>query len=79
MLGNLKILIRDFKFIINIFFKHAYTKAASDWKLKLVFECENELKAKKLERFIKRMKSRNFIIKIIEQPSILKDVLKNKL
>ncbi|WP_262890057.1 GIY-YIG nuclease family protein [Psychroflexus salis] len=46
------------------YFKKSYTKSATDWVLKLVFECENKLKAQKLERFVKRMKSRTFIEKV---------------
>ncbi|WP_229731829.1 hypothetical protein [Psychroflexus planctonicus] len=45
------------------FFKKGFTKAAKGWSLKLKFPCESKQKAKKLERFIKKMKSRKFIEK----------------
>lgn len=62
----------------NHAFKNAYTKAANDWKAKLNFKCDNRENAIFLERFIKRMKSRKFIKKIIENPQILNDILSKK-
>ncbi|SEA72502.1 GIY-YIG nuclease family protein [Psychroflexus halocasei] len=59
-------------------FKNAYSKAADDWILKLKFQCENRKNAVFLEKFIKRMKSRKFINKVIEKPEILHDVLNKK-
>ena len=44
--------------------KH-FTSGADDWDLKLELECESYSEARKLELFIKRMKSRKFIDKII--------------
>ncbi len=44
--------------------KEKYTGRATDWKLKAVFEVENESKAIQIERFIKRQKSRKFIERI---------------
>ncbi|MBZ9652162.1 GIY-YIG nuclease family protein [Psychroflexus montanilacus] len=59
-------------------FKGAFTKIADDWKLVLSFQCQSKNDAILLEKFIKRMKSRKFIKKIIEQPEILKDILNRK-
>ena len=56
----------------------AFTKAASDWERKLIFKCETKKDAVFLERYVKRMKSRKFIEKIIEQPEILKEILGTK-
>lgn len=57
-------------------FKKNYTKAADDWIIALSFECTNRQDAVYLERFIKRMKSKVFIRKIIAGPNILKEILK---
>lgn len=56
------------------YFAKGFTKAANDWRLKLKFPCENKVKAKKLERFIKKMKSRRFIENIINKPEQLKEI-----
>ena len=60
------------------YFKTNFTKGASDWKLVLAFKCKNKYDALYLEQFTKRMKSRTFIKKIIDRPSILKDILNKK-
>jgi putative endonuclease len=52
-------------------FKGSYTKIASDWAFVLQHECSSKTGALYLERFIKRMKSRKFIEKIIKDPDIL--------
>ena len=52
-------------------FKNAFTKAASDWKLMLCFPCKDRTEALFLERFIKRMKSKKFNQKIIDNPNLL--------
>ena len=59
-------------------FLKAFTKAASDWEIKLIFKCENKTDAVFLERYIKRMKSRKFIQKIIERPEILEEILSTR-
>ncbi len=56
-------------------YNNSFTKIASDWKLVLQFNCINRDNALFLEQFIKRMKSRKFIEKIIAQPNILTDIL----
>ena len=61
------------------YFKKAFTKSANDWALKLVFECEDKSKAQKLERFVKRMKSRKFIEKIIANQTILESIYSSKI
>ncbi|MEJ1223259.1 GIY-YIG nuclease family protein [Sediminicola sp. 1XM1-17] len=59
-------------------FKNNFTKIANDWTLALEKEVPSKKDALFLERFIKRMKSRRFIEKIIVSPDILIDILKNK-
>ncbi len=59
-------------------YTNSFTKIANDWNLVLCFECINRDNALYLERFIKRMKSKVFIEKIIQKPDILIDVLPKK-
>ena len=56
-------------------FAKSFTKSATDWEVKLAFECVNKVNALFLEKFIKRMKSKKFIEKIIDNPLMLKDIL----
>ncbi|MEM0518187.1 GIY-YIG nuclease family protein [Aequorivita flava] len=62
----------------NHYFKTNFTKAANDWKFLLKYSCKSREEALFLEKFIKKMKSRVFIEKIINNPEILKDLLKRK-
>ena len=57
------------------FYSKSYTKSANDWVLKLLFETENRSDAQKLEKFIKKMKSKEFIEKLILNPEILTEIL----
>jgi putative endonuclease len=56
----------------------SFTKIANDWQLVLAFECVDRNDALYLENFIKRMKSKVFIEKIILSPKILTDILSKK-
>ncbi|HEX2920693.1 MAG TPA: GIY-YIG nuclease family protein [Bacteroidales bacterium] len=58
--------------------RKAYTAKASDWKPYLVIPCESIIAAQKLERFIKKRKSRRFIESIKKYPELLKKII-NKL
>lgn len=58
------------------YFKTNFTKSADDWKLSIKYECQNRQEALFLEKFIKRMKSKVFIEKVIGAPEILNDLLK---
>ena len=60
------------------YFTSNFTKSANDWILKLAIECVDKKKALFLEKFIKRMKSRKFIEKAINNPSILQNILDKK-
>ena len=57
----------------------SFTCKGIPWELKLSYSCEKSEIAYKLERFIKRMKSRKFIVKIIDDKTILDDICQNKL
>jgi putative endonuclease len=56
----------------------AFSKIANDWTLALTFECNDRSQALFLERFIKKMKSKIFIGKIIQNSEILSDILSKK-
>jgi putative endonuclease len=55
-------------------FKGSFTKIADDWQFVLKHECSSKTEALYLERFIKRMKSRKFIEKIIKDPKIVVNI-----
>ena len=56
-------------------YDNSFTKIATDWKLVLQFNCNDRKSALFLEQFIKKMKSRKFIEKIIIDPEILQQIL----
>ena len=60
------------------YFKKGFTNSAEDWEIVLSIKCESRTDAVYLEKFIKRMKSKKFIQKIIQKPVILDDILKKK-
>ncbi|APG61050.1 GIY-YIG nuclease family protein [Christiangramia salexigens] len=60
------------------YFKNNFSKGANDWVIKLKFEINSKDDAIFLEGFIKRMKSRKFIEKILHDPAILKQILSEK-
>ncbi|MFO8147399.1 MAG: GIY-YIG nuclease family protein [Bacteroidota bacterium] len=60
------------------YFKTNFTKGAEDWIIKLKFPTKSKDEAVLLERFIKKMKSRKFIEKIISKPSILTEILEKE-
>jgi putative endonuclease len=59
-------------------YSDSFTKIANDWELVLLFNCSNREEAAFLEKFIKKMKSRIFIEKIINNASILEDILSKR-
>jgi putative endonuclease len=63
---------------MNYVYQKALSKIATDWELIFQKEFEDKQEALFLERFIKRMKSRKFIQKIIENPEILNDILSKR-
>src|SRR5690606_3812500 len=58
-------------------FKGAFTKIASDWEIAMAFPCTQKKDALFLERFVKRMKSKAFIRKVIAYPEVLTAILDN--
>jgi putative endonuclease len=59
-------------------FKNSFTRIAEDWAVVLQFECKDKNEALYLEAFIKRMKSKKFIGKIINDQNILTDIILKK-
>ena len=47
------------------FFKGASTKRTSDWCLRLLMQVANRIEGRKIEDYIKSMKSRKFLEKLI--------------
>ena len=62
----------------NHSYEGAFSKIATDWELVLTFSTNSKEDALYLEKFIKRMKSRKFIEKIILDNTILNDILAKK-
>ena len=60
------------------YFSKSFTKTAEDWDVVLSKKCSDKADSVYLERFIKRMKSRKFIEKIIKDPEILDEILLKK-
>jgi putative endonuclease len=61
------------------YYPKSFTSKSNDWQLKILFEVLTREEALFLESFIKRMKSRNFIEKIIKNPEMLEEILTNRL
>ncbi|WP_217703359.1 GIY-YIG nuclease family protein, partial [Flavobacterium agri] len=55
-------------------YSHAFTRKASDWEYAVSFECSNREKVQAIEFFVKKIKSRKFIVKIVENPHIIPDL-----
>jgi putative endonuclease len=51
-------------------FHHASTKFATDWELFLQIECESGTQARKIERHIKKMKSRKYYEDLARYPEM---------
>jgi putative endonuclease len=59
----------------NHSYQGSFTKIADDWEAVMLFECFTRNQSLLLEKFIKSMKSKIFIQKIIENPKILEDII----
>ena len=62
----------------NHSYKGSFTKIASDWEIVLDYKCLTKVDALFMEAFIKRMKSKKFIYKIIENHNVIKDILNKR-
>jgi len=61
----------------SAFYPNSFTSKGIPWQLKVCFSFENNLHAYFAERFVKRMKSKVFIRKIIEQPELFTEIISN--
>ena len=61
---------------LNKAFSKSFTSKANDWVVVLTFQTNTKVEATFLEKFIKKMKSKVFIEKIVANPSILDELLK---
>ena len=59
----------------NHLFKKSFTSRAMDWNLIMCFECDNIIHARRLEKFIKRMKSKNFIRSLVNDQTKANDII----
>ena len=56
-------------------FKKSYTKITADWVIYLVLECNSRNHARKVEAYIKRMKSKQFIMKLKDNIELQNDII----
>ena len=57
------------------FFKGAFTSIGQDWKLKWSIEVENREIARGIELFLKKQKSKHFIIRFLNSKEIQNSIL----
>ena len=58
----------------SVFYSNSFTSKGIPWELKFTYACDSSKQAYDLERFIKKMKSRKFIERFIEDERIIIDV-----
>ncbi|MFM2048075.1 MAG: hypothetical protein RI955_623 [Bacteroidota bacterium] len=51
----------------SLFFKSSSTTFTTDWECKLIFEVGNRIESRKIESYIKSMKSKKFIERLINE------------
>ena len=61
---------KDLKNIKNKFYANSYTSKVVDWKLFLTIVCETTTQAIKVEKHIKKMKSKVYVINLKKYPEI---------
>ncbi|HNW98088.1 MAG TPA: GIY-YIG nuclease family protein [Bacteroidales bacterium] len=59
------------------FFKGSFTKQANDWNIVFSLECNDINIARRIELYIKKMKSRKYIENLIHSPDIIKSQFEN--
>ena len=57
---------------LSHFFENSFTKIAEDWELFLKIECKDIFEARKIERHIKKMKSKKYLENLKKYPEIIK-------
>ncbi len=61
----------------NAHYKNAYTSKGIPWELKLAIPCNDSAESYRLEAFIKRMKSRVFIEKMLVSAEMVEGIKLN--
>ena len=61
----------------SAFYPNSFTSKGIPWELKVFFSFENNKTALDAEKFIKRMKSKIFIEKIIKNPGLFTKIIEN--
>jgi len=51
-------------------FENAYTKVATDWKIVHTMTCSDIIQARKIEKHIKAMKSKTYILNLTRYPEM---------
>ena len=59
-------------------FTKGFTKAAVDWEVVLTYQHSSRTTVLKLERFIKKMKRKVFIQKLIQNPELIEKLILDK-
>ena len=59
----------------SIVYPDSFTSKGIPWQLKFKYTCDSSEQAYKLERFIKKMKSRKFIERLIDDEMIIADIV----
>ncbi len=56
------------------YYDKAFTKVAKDWEIVLIKKYKTRKETLEIEKFVKKMKSKKFIEKIIKNPAILDEI-----
>ena len=59
----------------SVFYKDAFTSRGIPWDLFLFIECNNSTQAFQIEKHIKNMKSKNYILNLKRYPEIIDKLL----
>ena len=54
---------------------HKFTAKAKDWEIQFVLECQSKVQAEKIEKHIKKMKSKTYNNNLIKYPEISQKLL----
>ena len=57
------------------YFARAYSKRATDWSLFVVIPCPTRITALKIEKYLKKKKSRKYIERIKSNPEMINELI----
>ncbi|NSW45130.1 MAG: GIY-YIG nuclease family protein [Bacteroidales bacterium] len=78
-IGETEDFVRRYQEHLSGYFKHSFTSRTDDWELYMLIECSNRFEARKLENFLKRMKSRTFIQRLKSDPFLLDEIMQHQI